>query len=337
MMHTVDELGIIRDVNCKWLEELGYSRDKVIGRRHDFIMTSESVERSRLTVLPEFWRTGQVRNVPYQFVHKDGAIVDVMLDCDATVDDAGRRISLSVVRDVTEQKRAEQQLKTSLQEKEVLLKEIHHRVKNNMQVISSLLSLQATYITDDQVRNIFSESRDRVKSMALIHEKLYNSENLARINFSEYTRSLAAGIFRSYNTSPRRVRLEVAIDNLFFGVDTAIPCGLILNELITNCLKHAFPEGRNGIVRISLAAEGEGGFNLVVGDDGVGFPAGLDFRTVESLGLRLVNMLVSQLRGTIDLLPGPGTVFSIIIRESGRANESEAAGADAAPSFPRPL
>ena len=323
MMHSVDEMGVIRDVNCKWLEDLGYKREEVIGRRHDFLMTPESVERSRSAVLPEFWRTGQVRNVSFQFVRKDGSLVDVILDCDATVDDAGRRISLSVVRDVTEQKQAEQQLKASLQEKEVLLKEIHHRVKNNMQVISSLLSLQAGYIADNQVRSIFSESRDRVKSMALIHEKLYNSVNLARINFSEYTRSLAAGIFRSYNTSPPRIRLEIAIDELFFGVDTAIPCGLILNELISNCLKHAFPEERNGVVSISMAAEDGGGMRLVVGDDGVGFPAGLDFRTVGSLGLRLVNMLVNQIHGRIDKLPGLGTVFSILIREQACVDGSE--------------
>ena len=323
MMHSVDEMGIIRDVNCKWLEEMGYKREEVIGRRYDFLMTPESVERARSTVLPEFWRTGQIRNVTFQFVRKEGALVDVMLDCDATVDDAGRRISLSVVRDVTEQKRAEQQLKTSLQEKEVLLKEIHHRVKNNMQVISSLLSLQATYITDDQVRSIFSESRDRVKSMALIHEKLYNSMNLARINFCDYTRSLAAAIFRSYNTSPRRIRLEVSIGELFFGVDTAIPCGLILNELISNSLKHAFPKGRNGVISISLTAEEGGGFRLIVGDDGVGFPAGLDFRTAGTLGLRLVNMLVSQLHGRIEKLPVPGTVFSIVIMGQAWMNRSD--------------
>jgi PAS domain S-box-containing protein len=314
MMHSVDEMGIIRDVNCKWLEELGYKRDDVIGRRHDFLMTPESVERSRSTVLPEFWRTGQIRNVPVQYLRKNGATVDVLLDCDATVDDAGRRISLSVVRDVTKQKLAAQQLNASLQEKEVLLKEIHHRVKNNMQVISSLLSLQAAYITDNQVRSIFSESRDRVKSMALIHEKLYNSVNLARINFSEYTRSLAAGIFRSYNISPQRIRLEVAIGELCFGVDTAIPCGLILNELISNSLKHAFPEERKGIISVSLSAGEGGGLKFVVGDDGVGFPPGIDFRTAGSLGLRLVNMLVSQLHGRIEKLPGSGTVFSIVIR-----------------------
>jgi PAS domain S-box-containing protein len=318
MMHSVDELGIIRDVNCKWLEDLGYKREEVIGRRHDFLMTPESVERSRSTVLPEFWRTGQLRNVPYQFVRKDGGIVDVMMDCDATVDDAGRRITLSVLRDVTDQKRTEQQLNASLQEKEVLLKEIHHRVKNNMQVISSLLSLQATYFKDDHIRNIFSESCDRVKSMALIHEKLYNSVNLAQINFSEYTRSLAAGIFRSCATSPQRVRLDITIEEIFFGVDMAIPCGLILNELLSNCLKHAFPGGRNGVISIGLVSEEGGGVRLTVGDDGVGFPEGLDFRAAGSLGLRLVNMLVAQLHSTIEMLPGTGTVFSITIREPAR-------------------
>ena len=322
MMHSVDELGIIRDVNCKWLEDLGYKREEVIGRRYDFLMTPESVERSRSTVLPEFWRTGQLRNVPYQFVRKDGGIVDVMMDCDATVDDAGRRITLSVLRDVTDQKRTEQQLNASLQEKEVLLKEIHHRVKNNMQVISSLLSLQATYIKDEQIRSIFSESCDRVKSMALIHEKLYNTANLALVNFSEYTRSLVAGIFRSCATSPRRVRLDITVEEIFLGVDMAIPCGLILNELLSNCLKHAFPRGRNGVIGIDLASVTGGGVRLTVSDDGVGFPEGLDFMAAGSLGLRLVNMLVTQLHGTIEKLPGTGTIFSITIREPARRNGS---------------
>jgi two-component sensor histidine kinase len=256
--------------------------------------------------------------VPYQFVRKDGGIVDVMIDCDATVDDAGRRITLSVLRDVTDQKRTEQQLNASLQEKEVLLKEIHHRVKNNMQVISSLLSLQATYIKDGQIRNIFSESCDRVRSMALIHEKLYNSANLAQVNFSEYTRSLAAGIFRSCATSPRRIRLDIAVEEIFLGVDMAIPCGLILNELISNCLKHAFPRGRHGVICIDLASVAGGGVRLTVSDDGAGFPEGLDFRAAGSLGLRLVNMLVAQLHGTIEKLPGTGTILSITIREPAR-------------------
>jgi len=322
MMHSVDEMGIIRDVNSKWLEELGYERGEAVGKRHDFLMTPQSVELARSKMLPEFWKSGKLRNVPYQFLRKDGGIIDVMLDCNATVDDAGRRICLAVVRDVTDQKRAEQQLNASLQEKEVLLKEIHHRVKNNMQVISSLLSLQATYITDDHVRSIFSESRDRVKSMALIHEKLYNSSNLARINFSEYTRSLAAGIFRSYNTSPRRIKLEVAVEELFFGVDTAIPCGLILNELIANSLKHAFPDGRKGGIQVSLAPDAGGDIRLTVADDGVGFPEGLDFRAAGTLGLRLVNMLVSQLHGTIEKLPGEGTTFSIVLRKFHREGET---------------
>lgn len=223
--------------------------------------------------------------------------------------------SVHVARDITEKKRAEEQLKASLNEKEVLLREIHHRVKNNMQVISSLLSLQATYIADEQVKNVFMESRDRVKSMALIHEKIYSSVNLAKIDFGEYCRSLVAGISRSFHASAKRIRFDISGGEVYFGVDTAIPCGLILNELVSNSLKHAFPGESNGIVGISLETVAQGGICLVVSDNGIGFPEHINFRIARTLGLRLVNMLVGQLRGTIEKTDGPGTTFTITLRE----------------------
>jgi len=209
----------------------------------------------------------------------------------------------------------EDQIKASLKEKEVLLREIHHRVKNNLQIISSLLNLQSRYIKGKQVLHVFKESQDRIKSMALIHEKLYQSKELARIDFAEYVRSLVADLFRSYKTDSDLITLKTNIDDVFLGINTAIPCGLIINELVSNSLKYAFPEDRQGEIRIDLHSEKEGKFTLIVSDSGVGFPKDLDFRNTESLGLQLACTLVDQLQGTIGLDRTGGTEFKIAFTE----------------------
>jgi two-component sensor histidine kinase/DNA-binding response OmpR family regulator len=207
-------------------------------------------------------------------------------------------------------KRAEKQIWTALQEKEVLLKEIHHRVKNNLQIISSLLDLQSDYIEDEQTRQLFQESRNRVKSMALIHERLYRAQDLAKVDFAEYIQSLARDVFRSYRTHATGIALRVNVEDVFLGVDTAIPCGLMINELVSNALKYAFPDGRGGEICVELFSD-NGQFTLAVRDNGVGFPKDLDFRNTESLGLKLVVTLVKQLKGTIALHRDGGTAFEI--------------------------
>ncbi len=216
--------------------------------------------------------------------------------------------------DITERKRAEDQIKASLEEKEVLLREIHHRVKNNLQIISSLLNLQSRYIKDKQVLHVFKESQNRIKSMALIHERLYQSKDLARIDFAEYVRSLIADLFRSYKADYDLITLKTNIDDVFLGIDTAIPCGLIINELVSNSLKYAF-KGGQGEIRIDLHSEKEGKFTLIVSDSGLGLPKDLDFRNTESLGLQLICTLVDQLQGTIGLDRTGGTKFKIAFTE----------------------
>jgi two-component sensor histidine kinase len=211
--------------------------------------------------------------------------------------------------EIAERKRIEAQIQSSLQEKEVLLKEIHHRVKNNLQIISSLLSLQSEKINSENPAKTFRESQDRIRSMALIHEKLYQSKDISRIDFAEYTRSLTAYLFRSYVTGPG-IGIAIDILDVSLGIDKAIPCGLIINELVSNSLKYAFPDGRSGEVRISLA-RGDSDYTLTVSDNGVGLAADLDFRNTSSLGLQLVNTLVCQLEGTIELNSSHGTVFRI--------------------------
>jgi len=222
-------------------------------------------------------------------------------------------------REITERKRAEAQLNESLKEKEVLLKEIHHRVKNNMQIISSLLSLQAGRIKNKKMQEMFKVSQDRIKTMALIHEKLYHSKDLARIDFSDYIRSLTNNLFSIYRVGMEAINIKLDLDEFYLDINTGIPLGLIVNELISNSFKYAFHEERawgeggksQGEIRISLRSDNEGRTKLVVRDNGVGFPKDLDFRKTKSLGLQLVNDLVEQIDGSIELQRRGGTAFKI--------------------------
>jgi two-component sensor histidine kinase len=199
----------------------------------------------------------------------------------------------------------------SLQEKEVLLKEIHHRVKNNLQIISSLLNLQSGHIDDPQATEVFQDSQHRVRSMALVHEKLYQSQDLAWVGFAEYIRNLATYLFRAYSASATGVTLDIQADDVFLTIDTAVPCGLILNELISNALKHAFPDGQAGEIHVELHAHGYRQVTLSVADTGIGLPNDLDLNTTTSLGLQLVHTLVDQLNGHIELNGIRGTEFNI--------------------------
>jgi two-component sensor histidine kinase len=221
------------------------------------------------------------------------------------------RLYAAAQSELAERKRAEDKLRSSLAEKEVLLKEIHHRVKNNLQVISSLLYLQSKDIADAGVRALFLDSQNRVRSMALVHERLYRSEDLAKVDFAEYVRSLAASLIRSYRVNTNGVKLAVDVEEVYLSVDAAVPCGLIINELISNCLKHAFPDGRAGEIRVELRRAGGHKLSLTVTDDGVGFPQDLKARPTSSLGLQLVHTLTEQLGGQVELSGDVGTVATV--------------------------
>jgi len=212
-----------------------------------------------------------------------------------------------ILRDVTQRMIAEERIKTSLREKEALLKEIHHRVKNNLQVVSSLLGLQSRAVSDTQLRKMFQESQNRIHSMALLHESLYQSENLSQVNFPEYIRELAAHLFHSYGVAPERIHLRTDLDRLALNLDAAVPCGLIINELVSNSLKYAFPDGRTGEVRIELREHQGGMARLVVADNGIGLRSDLDWANTRSLGLRLVRTLAQQLGGELEVNSQTGT------------------------------
>ena len=218
------------------------------------------------------------------------------------------------IRDITENKAAEKALKASLAEKEVLLKEIHHRVKNNMQVISSLVSLEADESKDAVVRDVLRDVTHRVRSMALVHERLYQSADLARIDFAEYTESLLGYLWRSYGGDASNIHFTTDLEKVSLPVSEAVPCGLILNELISNALKHAFPDNREGQVHVSLQNNQEGQVVLYVRDNGVGLPGDYDWKKAPSLGLRLVRMLAGQINADVEVTSSAGTEFKTIIR-----------------------
>jgi two-component sensor histidine kinase len=214
--------------------------------------------------------------------------------------------------DMTARKQAEAQLRAALQEKDVLLREVSHRVRNNLQVISSLLSLQVEAIEDPRLGTLFQESQDRLHAMALVHDLLQQADDVARINLAQYTARLTEELARTYAIDPARITLETELEDVWVGLDTATPCGLLLHELLTNCFKHAFPEGRTGRVRVALHATAEQSLMLRVGDSGCGFPDDLDFQTTNSLGLQLVRTMADQLQGTIALERAEGTQVTIM-------------------------
>jgi len=208
------------------------------------------------------------------------------------------------------------QLNNSIQEKEVLLREIHHRVKNNMQIVSSLLMLQSQNIEDEKYKDVFIENQTRIHAMALIHEKLYQSESLSQINFKEYINGIVTNIFESYGQKSN-IKIDINIEHIMIKIDFAVPCGLIINELVTNSFKYAFPDGRQGKIQISVKSNDNNMIQLSISDDGVGIPKDMDIRNTKTLGLELVTSLAEgQLHGEIILNREKGTEFQINFRNA---------------------
>jgi len=223
---------------------------------------------------------------------------------------------VGMARDVTGRRKAEEKILASLHEKEILLREIHHRVKNNLQIIASLLYLQSINITDAFTLDILRESRSRVKSMALIHEKLYRSEDLAHIPFATYLESLIDNLKDAYGINDSTVSISITIipPDLSLNIETGIPCGLIINELISNSLKHAFKGGRTGAISIAMTQTAPHDYTMIISDNGPGFPKDIDFKNTPSLGLQLVNNLVAQLEGDISLDCTSGSMFTMHLK-----------------------
>lgn len=227
----------------------------------------------------------------------------------------GKDEVLIIVRDITGRKEAEQKVHLALEEKEILLKEIHHRVKNNLHVIASLLHLQAHTINDPKLLEIFNDSQNRIYTMALIHEQLYQSEDLGKVNLEKYIQRLIGNLCTSFNSSSKSINLIVEAQPLSLNLETAIPCGLIINELITNAYKHAFPNGKSGEVKVQLFQSENLQLNLIVADNGIGIPATVDWQNPDSLGLKLVQILAKQLKANLKFDFQSGTLFKLTFQQ----------------------
>ncbi|KYK29345.1 MAG: hypothetical protein AYK19_19885 [Theionarchaea archaeon DG-70-1] len=304
--------GCILMANPVLVRMLGYESFEELAQRN---LEVDGLEAEYPRSMFKEWleREGQIIGLESAWSSKDGATLFFRENARVIRDDSGNILYYEgTIEDITESKKAEKQIRASLKEKEVLLREIHHRVKNNMQIISSLLNLQSQYIESDQLREAFRDSRNRIRSMAIVHEKLYQSRDLASVDFREYIKSLTSSLFQSSRTDMGRITLKIEVEDVSLGSDHAIPCGLIINELISNCLKHAFPGNRKGEITIKLRALDEKEIELVVADNGVGMPKSIDFKNTKSLGLRLVTILAEdQLNGTIRVDRTEGTEVHI--------------------------
>lgn len=304
--------GTIETWNAAACRTFGYRDSDVIGRQATMLLSEPGGEELRHIL--DTVRDGREPQ-HYELVHrrKDGTEFPAQVTVAAVSRDTGAVIGFAkVVRDISQQKQIEAQLRASLDEKEVLLREIHHRVKNNLQVISSLLHLQLGAAADPRTVEPLVESQNRIQSMALVHQLLYQSKDLARIDLGDYVRELAKRLIAAYHVAPDRITVTVDADPARLDADRAITCGLLVNELITNALVHAFPGGRSGHVWITIShAAGE--LTLAVRDDGVGLPEALRLETVTTFGLRIAQALAKQLDGTLELVRDHGTAVRVVI------------------------
>ncbi|MFN5324493.1 MAG: two-component regulator propeller domain-containing protein [Bacteroidota bacterium] len=242
----------------------------------------------------------------------DGSLKWVSHTLTPVFDNKGALSNFVVIdTDITVRREMEQRIRESLEEKGLLLREIHHRVKNNLQIIISLFNLQSHYVDDKKAMQALKEGQDRIKSMALIHERFYQNDGLSKIDFDEYIKRLVENLFLSFQLKPERVKSVVEADKISLDIDTAVPCGLIINELVSNSLKHAFGDDGSGNLYVSLKYLSKDMVRLIVSDDGVGLPAGFDIEKYDSLGMQLISALSSQLEGKLKLLPGKGTTFEL--------------------------
>ncbi len=309
---AVNENAVYTYASPKIKDLLGYEPKEVIGKTPFDFMSQEEARR----VAEEFGEIVKARRPIERLenvnLHKNGHFV-VLETSGVPISDAEGyfRGYRGIDRDITERKKMEDRIVASLEEKEILLREIHHRVKNNMTVIYSLLDLQSKFTSERHDREMLNDAKARIKAMALIHEKLYRSKDMAKIDFSDYLRDILNNMFMSYLKDPGRIALNIEVRDVDLGIDDAIPCGLIINELASNSLKHAFPDDRTGEITVGMRPYDNDMIELIVADNGIGLPADLDSRKKASMGLSLVDALVNQLNGKIELHKDEGTKFRI--------------------------
>ncbi len=325
-LNVLDEQARVMIWNKAAEKISGYSTEEVVGHAKIWEwLYPESGYRQEITqkAASIIQRGESVEDFETIIRRKDGQERVIAWHSRSLVNEQGEPTgSIALGRDVTERKQAQAQLQRSLKDKELLLKEIHHRVNTNMQVVSALLSLQSRYLQDPKVRQIFKQGQSRIRALALIHEKLYESGDLTCFDFSLYIRDLAIYLYQTYKINPQEIRLNIQAEDIHLDINTAIPCGLILNELISNALQHAFPKKNGkaadvprGELRIRFTGDPDKTYTMIVSDTGIGLPPEVDLQNTESLGLQLVNMLAYQLKSTVEMKREPGTTFSFRFQE----------------------
>jgi PAS domain S-box-containing protein len=303
---VVDRNGTIVIVNSQTERMFGYSREELLGKKIELLVAAGARERhardrAAYAADPRTRPMGAGRALTGRT--KDGSEFPVEISLSPLLSDE-EPLVMSIVRDITDRRRAEELIQASLREKEALLREIHHRVKNNLQITSSLLRLQGGAVGSPEARQAFAETQQRIRSMALVHEKLYGSTNLSQIDFGDYIRTLGDLLLQSFAADPSRIHLRVTGDEVLLSIDTAVPCGLIVNELLLNALKHAFPDGERGEIVVDLSDPRDGSCRMSVRDTGVGLPPNRE--ETGTLGLTLVRGLVAQLGGELGVEDGSG-------------------------------
>jgi PAS domain S-box-containing protein len=307
--------GVILDVNNAIINFVGLPKNELIGKNFSDIqlINPEDIE-FYLNKFSSLIDGEIIEPFESKFIDKNGDLHWILVHITTVMVNNNISYILGIASDITEQKRAENEIKSSLNEKNILLQEVHHRVKNNMQIISSLLNLQTQYVEDEEAVDVLKESQNRVRSMAIIHEKLYQSEDLTNINFVGYIQSLVSNLFYSYNIVNNRIKPNLQVENLSLNIETAVPCGLIISELVSNSLKYAFPNEMKGEIFISLKAKNEC-YELIISDNGIGLPETFNYDNIDSLGIRLVKNLTEQIDGELMMNTNHGTEFKIKFKE----------------------
>ena len=312
--------GIIEYVNNKFVELTGFGKEEAFGKTSSLIQSGETSAE----VYKDMWSsilTGNVWEGELKNKKKNGALYWEKIKITPVVDEHDRIVNFIAVKDdITEKKMNDELLKKNLKDKEIMLREIHHRVKNNLQIVTSLLNLQASSVDEPKLKEQLKISQNRVRSMALIHQLLYRSADLSRINMEEYMYGITSQLLSVYSEIKDRVRIKCVSRDIDFTIETAVPYGLLVNELITNSIKHGFPKGRKGVIKIELLHNGENDYELIYNDNGIGIPFTVVNGHVHGFGLYLIETLVSQLDGEINHVKGEGTTYIIKFKGSNDKN-----------------